>query len=177
MKRIAGVEFTERTAVDATLRRAIEMLRDRGLRVAGVLQTRVPALDGDGTDLVLADIETERAHPILSDLGPLASGCRLDTTVIADVAGDLRPMIDSRPDLFVVNRFGKAEQMGSGLRQTIEYAVLAEVPMLAAVRRDFVADWAAFHGGMAETLPVDVDAIVDWATALNAPDAQATIKR
>ena len=42
----------------------------------------------------------------------------------------------TRVDLVIVNRFGKQEASGEGLRQEIAGALLAGLPLLIAVRRD-----------------------------------------
>jgi hypothetical protein len=65
--------------------------------------------------------------------------------------------------LLVVNRFGRAESLGRGLIGCFTAALEAAVPVLAAVRAPYDADWRAFHGGLGQDLPADEARVVGWA--------------
>jgi hypothetical protein len=65
-------------------------------------------------------------------------------------------------DLVLLNKFGKAEADGSGLRSVIARAVELGVPVLTAVRSVYCEDWKRFHGGVATDLAPDPQVILAW---------------
>jgi hypothetical protein len=95
-------------------------------------------------------------------LGREAHGCRLDPGALAEAAPLLEGMIETGADLLIINRFGKAEAEGAGLRSVIERAILVGVPVLTAVRAEYVDAWASFHAGLSMWLPPDSNAILSW---------------
>ena len=59
-------------------------------------------------------------------------------------------------------RFGRSEADGRGLRDVISRALELGVPVLVGVRGEYADAWADFHGGIAESLDLDRQAILDW---------------
>ena len=57
----------------------------------------------------------------------------------------------------MLNRFGKAEAEGGGLRSGFARAIDAGIPVLTAVRPPYREAWAQFHGGLAVDLPADIE--------------------
>ena len=66
-------------------------------------------------------------------------------------------------DLVVVNKFGKQEALGEGLRDEIAKAAMAGLPVLLAVRLDFLPAWRAFVGEDWAELAADADTVERWA--------------
>ena len=62
----------------------------------------------------------------------------------------------------ILNRFGKAEAEGGGLRPVFARAMEAGIPVLTAVRAPYIEAWAQFHGHLASDLPADIDAVLAW---------------
>ncbi len=166
---IAAVVYAPGEPVDALLGAAVARLRAEGLRVAGALQAEVRDADGCCGPMRLTSLADGRETVISQNLGRLAKGCRLDPQALAGAAVDLAATLDEGADLLVLNRFGKAEAEGGGLRSVMERAVEAGFPLILAVRRDYVPAWAAFHGGLADELPLDLDAILRWCRDAAAP--------
>lgn len=166
---LAAVLFERGEPVDAVLAAAVVRLRADGLTVAGAVQEEI----ADGPDCcgptVLRSLTDGSARVISQDLGRLASGCRLDPAALADAAAALAAVVDDAPDLLVLNRFGKAEAEGGGLRAVIERAMEHGLPVVVAVRTDHAAAWDAFHGGLAAALPADAGAIAAWVRGRRAP--------
>jgi hypothetical protein len=111
----------------------------------------------------LEHVASGAMHRIDQPRGPGAGGCVLDTRGLLDAAADLRQVADSQADIAVVNRFGKSEAEGQGLRDEIAAIVLAGIPLLNAVRDDLLKAWEAFLGRPTVVLPADPAAIRDWA--------------
>ena len=158
---IAAIRCPEGVSVDAVLARAAARLRAEGVRLAGHVQGIRPGRSGEVT--VVEDLVTGAARPITQELGPGAAGCSLDPAALADVAAGLLAQLDGKVDLLVVNRFGKAEAEGRGLRAAIERAVLNGVPVLTVLRAGHAAAWDQFTGGEAVLLEPEDEAILIWA--------------
>lgn len=169
---IAAIRCLEASSADVVLARAAARLRAEGVRLAGHVQGIRPGRSGEVT--VVEDLVSGVVRPITQDLGPGASGCSLDPAALADVAAALLAQLDSGVDLLVINRFGKGEAEGRGLRAAIERAVLDGVPVLTVLRADHADAWDQFTGGAASVLEPEEEAILNWArTAIDAARAVA----
>lgn len=169
---LAAIHFNRHDDVDALLRDAVAQLIRQGKDVAGVLQGGTGGADAAGPDTcdidntVLQSIRGGWTSKILEDRGQHARGCRLNPRAIADVAGRLQGELASGAELLVINRFGRAESEGHGLRNIFELAVESGIPVLTAVREDYADDWNAFHGGMAADLPAEAGAVMRWCNGI-----------
>ena len=63
------------------------------------------------------------------------------------------------------NRFGKQEADGRGFRPVIGEALAQGIPVILALRPDFLPAFAAFTEGLGVALPTDAAALTDWAAA------------
>lgn len=156
---IAAVRCAEGAAADDALAAAAATLAREGLRIVGHVQRSAP---GGAREVTLVeDLATGRRHPITQDLGTCSAGCALDPAALAEVAGGLLAALDAPADLLVLNRFGRGEAEGGGLRAAVEKACMLGVPVLAILRDDYAEAWEAFTGGT-ERLPPAPDVILDW---------------
>ncbi|MBI1217541.1 MAG: DUF2478 domain-containing protein [Rhodobacteraceae bacterium] len=161
--RIAAIRSPEGVAADAVLARAAAQLRAEGVVLAGFTQATTPGRRGGVT--VVEDLVSGLRHPITQDLGPGSGACSLDPAALAGVAAVLLARLDQPVDLLVVNRFGKGEAEGRGLRAAIERAVLAGVPVLTVLRAGYAEAWDQFTDGAAVVLEPEDEAILNWARA------------
>lgn len=168
---LAGVHFPSKFPIDRLLLDVIEELRARGLMLGGVVQVVSRESDRHVDNVHLRDLSDGSEVPILQDLGRDVRGCRLNPEAVAEVAGRLERTLDSPCDLLVINRFGRGESEGHGLRDILSRAVAGALPVLVAVREDYGEAWADFHGGLAVALPPDREAILEWAEPLFAGKA------
>ncbi len=167
--RLAGVIFASRAPINSVLADVAGSLRQGGVRVGGALQavTHDPATGS--RELRLRGLRGDWDLPILENRGREARGCRLDPQAISDVAGRLEAELSGDVEILILNRFGRAESEGYGLRQLLERAVCEDVPVLIGVREDYREAWEAFHGGLGTTLAPDRDEILAWAGGVLAP--------
>lgn len=147
---------------DPTIAQAVARLEACGLKPRGLLQHGEPGCGKACATLYLDDIGMQRQVCIFEDRGPQASGCRLDTAGLTIAAGWLGEAVEARPDVLFVNRFGKHEGEGRGLREEIGMAVAAGIPTVIAVNRQYLRQWRAFAGETFAMLPLDAGKIVDW---------------
>lgn len=158
--RVAAVFLADEAAVDEGLASVAARLRADGLRVAGFLQMRQPR-----GGIAVRDLVGGGLYGITQDLGPGSNGCRLDPRGLAEAAGAALATLGAGADLLLIPRFGKAEEEGHGFRALIETACAAGIPVLAGVRRSSEPAWETFTGGLADRLPVDPGAMIDWCRA------------
>lgn len=148
----------DRLLVDA----CAELARD-GLKLGGLLQITTGERGGScATSVHVVDLKTNAAFDIWQDRGPCARGCRLDEGGLADAEQILRAAISDRVDLLVINRFGRAESLGRGLRGCFDDALAAGIPIMTVVRAPYDAAWREFHGGMGTELDCSVENAVRW---------------
>ncbi|MDQ2634870.1 MAG: DUF2478 domain-containing protein [Pseudomonadota bacterium] len=114
---------------------------------------------------MLRDISDGTLVRILQELGRDTRGCRLDPGALAEAARRVESAIGAGADLLLLNRFGKAEASGAGLRSVVERAILVGVPVLTAVHSGYVDAWNDFHGRMATWLPADPRPVLAWCRA------------
>lgn len=158
MAKIGGILYPPGTDIDGLLADVARTLAVTGARIGGVVQVRDPE-----KGLALLDLASGTLRAITQNLGPLSTSCKLDTSIMADVTGDLERQIDAGLDLVILSRFGIREIEGGGFRSLFGRALLAETPLLAGVRVEHATAWTAFHGGLGTDLPPDNAAVLAWA--------------
>jgi hypothetical protein len=152
-------------STDQLLKSVAAALRLNGLRIAGALGHQGPVSSDGRHHMDLAILSTGEVIRISQDLGPAAKGCRLNIQELTRAAGQVAGDLGKKPDLLILNKFGKTEAEGGGFRAVIGEAILQDVPVLIAVGRGGAAEFAIFAQGLETHLPSTVDAIVAWAKA------------
>lgn len=166
--RLAAVVFDPREAVDLCIRAALDGFAGR--RILGWLQGYEVEDRCECSDIVLTAIHGGARRSITQNLGSGSQGCRLDNAALAEVAGWLAADLADPPDLLVLNRFGKTEAEGGGLRGVLEQALALDVPVLVPVNRKQLAFWRDYAGDLAEELPCDTGAVRAWVAAVLGAD-------
>lgn len=130
------------------MRRLVGALGAAGCRCAGFVQRDVERPDRTRCDMVLEDIGSGQSLPISEDRGALARGCRLDEDGLSRAIAAALAALASKPDVLVVNKFGKSESEGRGFRPLIAAAVEAEIPVIVPVPWRNAESWRSFAGEM-----------------------------
>ncbi|RMD94220.1 MAG: DUF2478 domain-containing protein [Alphaproteobacteria bacterium] len=156
-------------AGDALIARAAEVLMARGLRIAGAVQLNREPEGGGRCEMDLRVLTGEEVVRISQDLGQCAEGCRLDPEGLERAVGlveaALRREGAARPEILIVNKFGKQEAEGRGFRPAIGQAVAEGIPVLTAVAEGQREAFLGFAGEFAQPVAARLEAIVDWALA------------
>ncbi len=160
--RLAAVLFDRDEDVDAAVAELVAAARGEGARVAGFAQERVEDEGCDCHDVRLRDLATGETLDIMQDLGPGATGCRVDSAAVALAAGRLQRALSADPDLVLFNRFGKLECEGGGMLAELGEAVARGLPALVCVPRRFREAWEGFAGGLDTPLPARAEALKTW---------------
>ena len=156
--RLAAIVFDRDDRPDAIIRDFIASLRENGARVAGLTQE----FGTDEDDVFVRDLDTGATVPIMQNLGPEAEGCRVDPSAIATAASMLERARHTRPDLLIVNRFGRLESEGGGLLQEIGQAVADGDALVICVPVRYRDDWNTFADGLDVQLPPTREALAAW---------------
>jgi hypothetical protein len=159
---LAAIFFAQDQAVDHLMDYVARALVRQGYRVAGFIQY-AHEIEGSccgGVDV--EDIQTGERFEIMQALGVHAKGCRLDPAAIAAVSVSARTALEMRPDILILNRFGKGETEGKGLRSAFEEAALFGIPVLTSVKEAYQPSWREFAGELSESLEQDSDKIMAW---------------
>lgn len=168
---IAAVVYADGVYPDHAIGRAIEPLRGQGIPLAGAIQ-RDPT-DRPGRhpcDLLLENLATGEVTAIAEERGKEARGCRLDVGILTEVSEAVaNSLYDDEPKLLIVNKFGKIEVDGGGMREAIADAVHLGIPVLVGVPMRNLDRWRAFAGTYSVELPADASAISDWLESRGLP--------
>jgi len=159
---VAGVVYNSGLDIDAVLSAAVDLLRSNGVRVAGLLQRFGETLPGGKRAMYVEDLSNGERIRLDIPRGREASGCTLDPDGLNRAACALKTAIAQRPDVLMVNRFGKQEAEGHGMRAELAEAVSSGVPTVVAVSQALIADWEKFVGEPGHLLKPEPDDIVNW---------------
>jgi nucleoside-triphosphatase THEP1 len=158
---LAAVVYDKGAFIDNFMRTVADRLRAAGLRVGGVFQENQES-DAACATMRLVDLTSGERFVISQNLGTDSRGCRLDPRGVVDAGAQLNATLADDVDILVINKFGRGDAEGGGLRVTFAAAIDAGIPVLTAVRPPYVEAWTAFHGGLADNLPLDLDAVLAW---------------
>lgn len=142
----------------------VARLRADNVRLGGVHQRRRPG-SVSNCDVDLEELSSGAKFHIYEDRGKDARGCKLDTSIFADVASHAAQGLQSQPDLVLINKFGKEEAEGRGLLDILSGAVSDGIPLLICVPARNLDAWNDFAGDYAMKLRPDRDAILKWTRA------------
>ena len=156
---VAAVVHAGKGAADPLLVRFAAVLRERGLRVRGLVQQRV----GEGkAGVVLIDLGSGCSFPLFQDLGRASTSCSLDTVSLSSASAVLHRAIEEKADVVFANRFGEMEAEGRGLASQM-LAVMAEgIPLITVVSDTNLPAWRRFTDGVGLELPARFEALDDW---------------
>lgn len=174
VSRLAAIRISDDTPTDHLLETVARTLQQEGRIVAGFIQRKGPHDLSGHAEMVLEEIPGGRRFCISQPLGRESRGCRLDPRAIAGLAGPLLAAIEDRPDLLVLNRFGKGESEGQGLRAVFEKAFVLGIPVLTSVKQIYVGAWERFTDSCAASLPPRLEDVLGWSRNVVArPDVAA----
>jgi hypothetical protein len=160
---LAFVSGSDRGEGDRLLSAVALRLAQAGLSLAGVVQVNTETDPSRPCLMDLKVLTDGHVIRISQALGPHASGCRLDPAGLEDAVGRVGASLALfRPDLLIVNKFGKQEGEGRGFRPLIGQAIAIGVPVLTSVAQKNRAAFDDFAGEIAAPLAMDEEQVVAW---------------
>ncbi|GAB1364161.1 hypothetical protein MASR1M32_33970 [Rhodobacter sp.] len=161
---IRYVSSDQDNETNAVLSAVAERAAAEGIRVAGTVQ---PLLEGMGQtkcDIVLRLLPDGPIRSISLDLGPGATGCRLDAGALEEAVLVVEERL-SGAEALIVNKFGKQEAAGRGLADLIGRACGEGMPVLVGVAPEWRDHFLSFAAGTAQPIAADADQVMDWLRA------------
>lgn len=146
---VAAIVYPDEAFPDAAFRSLVGRCRAKGLSLAGVLQHLISTEADRRCDVLLEDLNSGHRTALFEDRGAGASGCRLDEAALAEVSARIEGVLEGGPDLLVLNKFGKAECEGRGLRDLIASAIDRGIPVIIGVPKRNLEAWRIFAGNFA----------------------------
>lgn len=162
LSQIGVVAYDDGLVRDAFIARCAAGLGAAGYRLGGVVQSNAPRPGRRRCDMYVRDLLGGGEIKISLDRGDQARGCRLDPDAFARIDAWIERAVLERVDLLIINKFGKEEASGRGLRGVLAEALIAETPLLIGVSTQNLPDFLAFVGGSATRLEPDIEAMMAW---------------
>jgi Protein of unknown function (DUF2478) len=162
LSRIGVVVYDDGLLGDALIAQCAAGLVASGYRLGGVVQSNAHRRGRRRCDMYLKDLSGGGEIKISLDRGNEARGCRLDPDAFARIDAWVECAVRERVDLLIINKFGREEARGRGLRPAIADALIAEIPLLIGVSTRNLCDFLTFVGDSATRLRPDVGAITAW---------------
>ena len=159
---IGAVVYDDGLFGDALIAQCAADLVASGYRLGGVVQSNAHRRGRRRCDMYVKDLLGGDEVKISLDRGNEARGCRLDPDAFARIDAWIERAVLERVDLLIVNKFGREEAHGRGLRPVIAEALIAEIPLVIGVSTKNLCDFLTFVGDSATRLRPDIEAITAW---------------
>lgn len=159
---LAAISYDDGPAFDLFAFGLARDLRQAGWRLAGVAQVNEARPKRGRCDMMLEDLGTGHTILISEDRGPQARGCRLNSSALLEAGELIRHQLSGTVDLVLINKFGKSEAEGHGLRDVIAEAVSQGIPTLVGVPARNMQAWLDFSGGDVKVLPACQADVQSW---------------
>ena len=155
----------KRGDLDLVMFRLAEKLAQEGWRTAGIVQTNTDCGDDRPCDMDVKVLPDGPVMRISQSLGKDSRGCRLDMNALETAVGNVSQILNAQTDVLLINKFGKQEADGRGLRGVIGTAVGLGVPVVCGVNALNREAFLRFSDGCAQQVETDVDALYAWFVA------------
>jgi len=121
-----------------------------GLRPCGLIQFDEKVAGREKCDMSLLEVWSGERIKISEDRGAFARGCRLNHGALAQACALLSGALSAGADLMILNKFGRTEAEGGGLRSVMAEALSAGIPVIIGMPRRNLAAWRDFAGEYGE---------------------------
>jgi len=159
---VAAIIYANEVYPDAVFKSLVQRCRAQGHSLSGVLQHQA-FLGGDRRcDMILEDLATGHRTALFENRGAGARGCRLDEAALAEATARIEGSLEHVPHLLVLNKFGKVECEGGGLRDLIASAIDRGIPVVIGVPKRNIDAWRRFAGEFATELSDDALEVERW---------------
>lgn len=166
----AAILFNSNSEIEQLFDQVVDVLKRKDARLAGYLQREAKKGEGCCSTLFMENIANGDRTIFTQSLGAESTGCRLDPFALAELSKNLVSEIDDNTEMLILNRFGKGESEGQGLRIAIEKAIELNIPVLMAVRNDYITAWREFSGEFGIEIEPTKDAVLRWCGNVLGPE-------
>lgn len=161
---LAYVRNPERGATDRLLSGLADRLLEIGIRTAGIVQINEEICDTELCDMDVKVLPDGDCIRISQSLGKDSRGCRLDPAALERAVALVQESLqqEPKPQVLLVNKFGKHEADGRGMRVVFADALERGIPVVSGVNGMNLDAFHEFSGGIAEAAPLDIEELVGW---------------
>jgi nucleoside-triphosphatase THEP1 len=163
---IAAVIYGEGAYPDQIFHQLARDLQAQGFSLGGTIQRDHSRPGRSRCDMSLEELTTGTIIGLSEDRGKDARGCRIDQNGLMQAAALITKSLEQETlDLLIINKFGKVESEGGGLRSVIGEAVAREIPLLVGVSHRNLDAWNAFAGSYCQRIAPERAAVESWVKA------------
>jgi nucleoside-triphosphatase THEP1 len=159
---ILAIVYSDGLAADRLISELGYRLRDSGVKVAGIVQNNEFNPSREKCDMDVEELASGELLRVSEDRGKEARGCRLNHSALTQAAALLSRALQNDPAIIVVNKFGKLEAEGRGVRGALAEAVELGIPVLVGVPSRNIEHWRLFAGGLAEECQLGSPRLQEW---------------
>jgi len=160
LQTVAAVLYDQQGGLADTMAGFALSMRDRGLRVRGLISASLGMGDG-GSRQVLMNIDTGKTFDTAAWCHPLSVFTASDDQN-EQASGIMGSIVPSGADLALFHQFTDAEARGRGVASEIRSIVDSGIPFLTTVHRHQYAAWQAFTNRDFVLLPPSLHAMYSW---------------
>ena len=159
---ILAIVYSDGLAADRFISDLGYKIREAGIAVAGIVQHNKFIRDRTKCDMEVEELASGTVLQLSEDRGKEARGCRLDRGALSEAAALLSASLENGPELVILNKFGKLEAEGRGLRDTLSDVVQLGTPIVVGVPYRNIEQWRVFTEGLAEECPLGSSRLHEW---------------
>jgi nucleoside-triphosphatase THEP1 len=138
-------------------------LREAGVAVAGIVSYQPNSREtSEGYDIEVEDLASRIILQLSDDSVIRNADCRLDPAALQEAAALISASFRNAPELVILNKFGRLEAEGEGLRNVICDAVELGIPVVVGVPECHIEPWRTFTNGLAEEASIDSPCVDLW---------------
>jgi nucleoside-triphosphatase THEP1 len=138
-------------------------LREAGVAVTGIVPYQPNFRDrSDRCDMEVEDLASRIVLQLSDDRDARTADCRLDPAALHEAAALISASFKHAPELVILNKFGRLEVEGEGLRDVIRDAVELGIPVVVGVPERNIGSWRVFTDGLAEEVAIDSPHLHQW---------------
>lgn len=156
---ITALVYTDSDEADRTLREIALIFMGKDWHLAGLVQHNILRAGRPRCDMELEDLASGKIISISQDRGPHAHGCSLDISQLLIAMQSVEDSLEQQPDLVLLNKFGKTEGEGAGLRPLIARVIEMGIPLIIAVPWRNIESWREFAGALSSEINLDTKGI------------------
>lgn len=156
---VAAVRYGPGDDPDAVLGEFLTRRLGEGHDALGILQHHVVGAPARNRAIAF-ELAPKGEWPSFEPLLPLPDApC---SSVLPELAARLAKALDRRPDVIILNRFGRAECEGAGVLGAMAAAVDREIPILIATPEALYDAWTRLSCGLSVTLRPEAASLDAW---------------
>jgi nucleoside-triphosphatase THEP1 len=160
---ILAIVYTDGAAAARYIADVGYRLRRAGVAIAGIVPYQPNSREhNDACDMEVEDLASKIVLQLSDDRELPSTDCRLDPAALHEAAALISASFRNMPELVILNKFGRLEAEGEGLREVISDAVELGIPVVVGVPERNIGPWRSFTNGLAEETSIDSPCLDQW---------------